>query len=138
MRVRLLFNQTGAARNGQYYSLEQFGLQNGVSTAKGYQLRTSNMLGVFAEDDTVGLRVRVQLEDPVNADVAPDIKDLGFPLRIWIGRQRTDLVAAFLEALTENVLNTVTTFYGMGYFWGPGAQNAVGGMKYPTNPGMLG
>lgn len=138
LQNRLIFNQTGARFNSNDYSLEQFGLENGVSTAVTLQINTQNMLGTFALDDTVGLRFGVDLEDPIAADVAPNVRDLRLPLHMWIGHQNTAEIQCFLQAQSVNILNTVQTFYAMGYYWGPGARNAPGGIKYPTNPGMLG
>lgn len=136
--ARLLFNQTGASRNSNYYSLEQLGLTNGVSNSVGYIINSSNMHGEFAIDDTVGIWRNQQLSDQLAIDLTIPLADMQFPLRWWVGRQNTDLVQAFIQAQAASVLNTVTTFWALGYFWGPGAINAVGGIKYPTSPGMLG
>lgn len=138
LRARLIFNQTGAPFNQRYFSLEQFGLENGVSTAIEYMVNTENMLGQFAIDNVVGLRFAVSLEDPIGDDIAPNIRDLRFPVRMFIGRQNQRLVQCFLQAQTPNILNTVHAFYAMGYFWDAGALNAPGGIKYPTNPQLLG
>lgn len=137
-QARLIFNQDGAPFNSNDYSLEQLALENGVSTAVNYQINTQNMLGTFALDDTVGLRFGMDLEDPITQDVAPNLRDLRLPLRMWIGHQNTSAIQCFIMAQTVNILNTVSTFWAMGYYWGPGARNALGGIKYPTNPGMLG
>lgn len=137
-RARLIFSSAADEFNSRFYSLEQIGLENGVSTAVNYQINSSNLLGVFAQDNVVGLRYGVDLEDPVGGNVAPNLRDVRFPLRLWLGVQNSRSTNTFLQAQTVNILNTVTTFWAMGYFWDPAAQNAPGGMKYPTNPGMLG
>lgn len=136
--ARLLFSQAGSALNSNFYSIEQLGLTNGVSTAIGYIVNVENMLGEFALDDTVGIWRNQNMTDQLDIDLTIPISDMHFPLRWWIGRQNTPLVAASLTAISASVLNTVTTFWAGGYMWGPGAQNAVGGMKYPTNAGMWG
>jgi len=131
--IHLNFSFAGQEFRSSYYSLEQLHITDDNSVDIEYMVDFLNLGSPFAIDEAAAPRflVRVQALTNITDSVSP-VQDL--LLRpIFLGKQFGASVNVELRARVTNVSGVVSTVTALGYFWQPGAVNAIGGLKRPAN-----
>jgi len=126
-------NQLG---DSNYYSIEQMTFMTTVSTVTGASLTINGMDVGTGDVATPQLPVdRVYALDLDVTDQAVAVRAMSRPngYKIWIGTYQgipTDFGDMRLRMDNPGVSDTAR-FVVYGYYWGPGAINAAGGMRKP-------
>jgi len=125
----IIFNDTNAPRDPNFYSLDEMSASQGPSVA-GAVIAFMSLLNMGGSGLSVARSYATTLSVFNGTDVAMITRAMSF-MPIFLGRQTATGANTNIQFVVPNDNGSTLVFSAMGYWWGPRSINAPGGPSRP-------